>query len=384
MDQASSRGKINHFWHLAGQQWRAFMHHVQMGQYYAQKLMENSPEQNPFQRLQAPMLQLRLDNMDVIRELITFHRSFCNVLGIDTQHSALDNLNQIKYLIGNEDIDRDLSLLGHMLSDLEKVYDISHKNYLHQLEHQRLQKQLLQKILQQLRQDVQSSESLNELLDFMNDADTERYDETQSISFIERYYFNLQHELVTALELQAMFQYSLEQLTESMQVYEGDFKLSASEYDHIASLRGPIDKFYTAIVNGVVVLQDLFSLFFDDNSLQVQQAKTILTGKAQQLKQQTQNLINLQQQNMLRQQNHKHLLNQKLVNLKQYQLTHLSTPPVTAVPVLPQQPATVVGKPSVVQSETPQQQQSQPPLKNPSSATDLSYTSSLRRWLSPY
>ncbi len=391
MNQTSFSDHFSQLWQQTTKHGQAFAHHLQLAQHYAQKINQNSSGEDPFARLRAAMLQLRLDNADVIRALLTFHRSFCNALGIDAQHSVLDNLAQIQYLIGDETIQSDLSLLGHMLSDLERVYDVSHKNYLQQLEQQRLQKQLLQKILQQLAHGEQNEEWLASFVDLMHDVEyeayrarTERYRAKQSTHFIDRYYFNFEHELMSAAELQALFQYSLEQLTEALQVYEGDFKLSAAEYDHLASLRGPIDKFYTAMRNGVIVLRDLFVFFFGNHTLQAPQAKTILQTKSNQLQRQIQQLMNLQQQNIQHQQQYQQVLNQQFSNLRQQQLNRL--PPAATLPVA----HAVKAKQHVVkparQTQTASQQQQQslkPPLKNPS-AMDFSYTSSLRRGLSMY
>jgi hypothetical protein len=106
----------------------------------------------------------------------------------------------------------------------------------------------LQELVKHLRNEY-SSDAVSESQEETFNAEKKQSYDLETIKEIE-------HELHEAAELQAMFQYSLEQLTEAFQAIAGSPKLGIV-YNYIASLEGPVSRFFIAEQNGIKLIETL-------------------------------------------------------------------------------------------------------------------------------
>lgn len=194
--------------------------------------------------LRYQVLQLRLDQEDVFKVLIRLHHNFCMAIGIDPKSSEERNLVHLQQLLGEENFKYLLSLLGNLVSKLSQAWNLQNKKQQQVMARKNLSKQ-----------QGSTTETLEFEAEFAEDADVNVVQEQQMKgSSIDAY----EHELSMVTDLQAYFQYSMEQLTEALQAYEGIPKFGLI-YDYIAGLQGPVSNFHTAFQSGLGYINHLMN-----------------------------------------------------------------------------------------------------------------------------
>lgn len=273
--------------------------------------IDQDPEQT--YKIKRLVLQYRLDNEDVIHTLLNLHKSLCQAVGIEPINDARVNLENAANAIGSIALKEELSMLGHLLEQLEKSCDAANK-----LKSKRIAER---KLIERLLKKWQERQGLH--LDFFDQQDNEteldadaRKARTQKYSRTQGIVDGIEHELHSAVELQAYFQFSIAQLTEAYQAYEGLPKFGII-YDYLAGLQGPVSRFFMAQQNGLNLINNIslqFSIALGlDKHTEIRNTRRYL----QKLINKTQNVINLQKslnQEQYNRLNHLKRLDQELKN----------------------------------------------------------------------
>lgn len=282
-----------------------YQHHVQE----TQRLLNSGEtlDDESRARIRELVLQLRLDNEAVIPKLIQMHKSFCLALGIDAMKSELTNLERLKYSLGSDDVVLELTQLHDLMDKLEHVYTVGEKVR----RAQERQRKLLRKLLERLREQLELQSDLQEDVERLErELDVDAYkartgkywDRREQQRFIDA----VEHQLTHALELQTLFHYSVDQLTESFQEY-GNIPKFGLIYDYLAGLKGPISRFHLAYQNGIGVVNQItqqldLNVPSQNNELvDVKQRIHNLSNRLQKTQQQQQQLLlsaNNQQQQL--------------------------------------------------------------------------------------
>jgi hypothetical protein len=200
-----------------------------------------------FIKLSDPALQLRRDLLDTLKTLTQTNRNMCRALGIEPSNSLEQNYDRLKYHIGQALYQDRLRSLLRLLHELHR----QSKQNKAQSEKNRKRQELLDALvdeedeLKKERKEVKSEKKQHE-----------KSAAKHKLSQVNDHFLPLLHELHEALQCQAQFQFSLEQLTESLHAYPG-LPAFGIFYDHVATLKGPVDRFFQALQNGMKIMSDL-------------------------------------------------------------------------------------------------------------------------------
>lgn len=206
-------------------------------------LMTQEQDEESLMSVHRLVLQYRLDQQNVIKGLLKLHRNLCLALGIDPLASHATNLNRAADALGHGDVQHELALLQHLSSKLEHALSLSEKSKRQQLR----EKQLLARLMRKFKRYLNNRSTSSDDLTIENDYDTVDLKDSPRQ---QRKREASPHAMKHAIELQANFSYSIEQLTESIQVYAGSPKFGII-YDYLAGLKGPISRFHLAEQSGI-------------------------------------------------------------------------------------------------------------------------------------
>lgn len=206
-------------------------------------------------RFHQLVLQLRLDNEDTLKALISLHNSYCSALGVSALNSELTNLERLQYSLGEDSVKLELTWLHDLVDKLEATFSLTDKLLKAQERQRKLQRQLLEKLKLLFDHDPEFQAEAQYLEhELAEDARLERTQwegETPAKSLE-----GIEHELTTALELSTQFQFSVEQLTEAFHAFGGLPKFGLI-HDYLAGLEGPLSRFFMAYQNGLSQVEKL-------------------------------------------------------------------------------------------------------------------------------
>lgn len=271
-------------------------------------------EQSDWQRLRSPMLQLRLDNEDIVKVLLRCYKSFSQAIGLDPLANETQHLERLAKLLGEESLRDELSLLGHLIDELEKIHD----NQLRQRKAKEQKRSAMKKLLDRLKNLFGKDKSfLNLSKHIEHDLDIEA-EKARTIDYRESRYQHkltnqLAHEMHTAIELQSAFRHSLLQLTEAFQEY-GSIPKFGVIYDYLAGLKGSISRFHLAYQNGLGLINALSQRMSQALGLQHQDS---LTNQKQLLLNRMHHVQQLQQQSTLSLSNQQQRINELTAKVAQ-------------------------------------------------------------------
>lgn len=186
-------------------------------------------------------LQLRLDTQDVIRHLLAFNQGYCQAIGIEPFNSDKLNLERVLANLEKGKLTQSLSLLIGLIDQLRQTVLTSKKS----LEQQQKEFKKLRRLLSRLgtiktfkRMGSSLKEQASPELGF-------KLTQNRALCRLEE-----------AIDIQAQLSHCVEILTESIAVIVGSPKTGVV-YDYICQLKGPISRFYQAVLNGVGTLEAL-------------------------------------------------------------------------------------------------------------------------------
>lgn len=193
------------------------------------------------------ILQLRMDQIDLLKSLSKLNKSYTQALGIDPLADQSRNLDHLLSELGHEgikDVLGYLSSLLHLLEGLGGDVDKAKRE---------VDKKHLKKILELLKQ-YEPYESKEPGEKQKKDKKAGRKFEKTKKAVKYGHIHSIEHDLHEALELQSNFQHSIEQLTEAFHKYSGlpEFGIF---YDYVATLKGPISRFSEATRHGVTTVK---------------------------------------------------------------------------------------------------------------------------------
>ncbi len=178
------------------------------------------------------VLQYRLDTTDTIKKLLAMNNALCHALGIDEHNSFKKNLDVAAYLLGEDNLLRELSALSGLWRQLNKVLALTEKSLKLQQEEKKLHRRILEKLSERFKLGHYKESTIGR---------------EKVLSKDERVLFYC---LKDALGHEEYFRLNIEQLTEAYQHYGGLPKFGLI-YDYLAGLKGPISQFQMAIQHGV-------------------------------------------------------------------------------------------------------------------------------------
>lgn len=164
------------------------------------------------------ILQYRLDSQDALMKLLHFDNGLLQILGIARLHSANINLERMKFVLGNDDLQHILHLVGQLIQSL-------------MLAAQQLQKKREKGSIKQPTKTNQPGRFL------------------QVCERLEKSISKQKHFIMTLDELMV----DLDEWNKLATI--------GPIYDHIIALRGPISFYFQAEQNGLELTHDLFEKF---------------------------------------------------------------------------------------------------------------------------
>lgn len=176
-------------------------------------------------------LQYRMDKEDVIKKLLKLNAQLCHALGINEKNSLHKSLDIAAQLLGTDNLLRELSLMGNLWGQLNKVLALTEQSKKLQLEEKRLRERILEKINKRLGKD----------------SDAPEKKQKKKMSAKQRALF---YGMQDAIGHQEYFKLNVEQLTEAYHQYSGLPKFGLI-YDYLSGLKGPISQFHTALQHGI-------------------------------------------------------------------------------------------------------------------------------------
>lgn len=198
------------------------------------------------ERLLELTLQLRIDALHTIEALMNLNTSYCQVIGIDSRNTQAQNLERLQFALGKENISNIVQNLLRLITDLESSIHLQERQLLAERKlRKRLRKLFREQEEQEQQEELEAKEEQDEEHAFRHDVP---HSKIESLAIL---FHHAQH-------AQAYFHLSIEQLTEAMHRYGGLPKYGLV-FNHIASLEGPINRFYLAAQHGLGLIQSIFS-----------------------------------------------------------------------------------------------------------------------------
>ncbi len=189
-------------------------------------------------------LQLRLDSLHIIDALLKLNSSFCHAIGIDNRNNQAQNFERLKHALGKEGSSTAVKTLLKLIANIGNAVRLQHQQLSAARE---IAKRLRQNYSQaaEPKQSIKPKEKLPEQSkEFCHDMP---YTKIHSVALL----FN------HALQAEAYFHLSIEQLTEALQHYSG-LSQDALVLDEIAALDDPINQFFIAAQHDFARLETIF------------------------------------------------------------------------------------------------------------------------------